>query len=65
MEKIAPIPSVQFSSKSNGYKLRSVGFNISFYCHDDVFVAIPSRFVATVAQKISFFAAVVTAKNWK
>ena len=40
MEKIAPIPSVQFSSKSNGYKLRSVGFNISFYCHDDVFVAI-------------------------
>ena len=58
MVKIAPIPSVQFPSKSNGYKLRSVGFNVSFYCHDDVFVA-------TVAQKISFFAAVVTAKNWK
>ena len=64
MEKIAPIPSVPFSSKSNRYKLRSVGFNIIFYCHDDVFVAIPSRFVATVAQKKSFFAAVVTAKNY-
>ena len=37
MEKIAPIPSVQFSSKSNGYKLRSVGFEVSFYCHDNVF----------------------------
>ena len=39
MEKIAPIPTVQFSFKSDGYKLRSVGFNVSFYCHDDVFVA--------------------------
>ena len=48
MEKIAPIPSVQFSSKSNGYKLRSVGFNISFYCHDDVFVATESRRIATL-----------------
>ena len=46
MEKIAPIPSVQFSSKSNGYKLRSVGFNISFYCHDDIFVAIRRDSVA-------------------
>ena len=37
MEKIASIPSVQFSFKSNGYKLRFVGFKVSFYCHDDVF----------------------------
>ena len=57
-DKMEKIPSVLFSSKSNGYKLRSVGFNVSFYCHDDVCVA-------TVAQKISFFAAVVTANNWK
>ena len=46
MEKIAPIPTVQFSFKSDGYKLRSVRFNVSFYCHDDVFVAIRRDSVA-------------------
>ena len=48
MKKITPIPLVQFSSKSNGYKLRSVGFIVSFYCHDDVFVAMNRNGVTTV-----------------
>ena len=48
MEKIASIPTVQFSFKSDGYKLRSVRFNVSFCCHDDVFVATNRDGVATV-----------------
>ena len=48
MEKIALIPSVQFSSKSNGYKLKFVGFKVSFYCYDDVFVATNRDGVATL-----------------
>ena len=43
MEKIASIPSVQFSFKFNGYKLRSVGYEVSFCCHDDIFILDPTR----------------------
>ena len=61
MEKIAPIPTVQFLFKSDGHKSRSVRFNVNFYCYITTF---SSRRITTVVQKTSFFAAVVTVKNY-
>ena len=37
MEKIASIPTEQFSFKSDGNKLRSVRFKLNFYCHNNVY----------------------------
>ena len=38
IEKIASISTVQFLFKSNRHKLRSVRFELNFYCHNNVFV---------------------------